>query len=399
MRILHISSVYPPHVVGGAEKVVEMLAEAQVARGHQVGAAYLTRDEQPAGTRHGVTVFPQESRNLIWMEDVFRQPRVRRTANKLGQMINAAAAQDFRHAIAEFKPDIVHTHSMVELPPMIWAEVAASGARAVHTLHDYDLLCSRASMFRNGSSCVTQHASCRVTSLWKGHFAKMIDSVAAVSAPVLEEHRRFGMFESLPPARARVIWNAVSERAAGLVERPARSGDFVFGFLGRLVPEKGITTLIEACHLLPKGGWRLAVAGRAQEGDAEYRAQAGDLPIDFLGFTDPRAFLNSIDVLVVPSIWREPFGLTVVEAFAQSVPVIGSRLGAIGDLVGSVGDDWLVNPDDKAALATRMLKALRGGREALPPPEAFAPVLDAVKLDRMVDAYDSLYSDTLERAA
>jgi glycogen(starch) synthase len=401
MRILHVGSVYPPHVVGGAEKVVEMLAEAQVVRGHQVAAAYLTRGGQAAGVRHGVTVLPQKSRNLVWMEDVFRQPRIKRTANKLGQMINYNAAQDFRRAIAEFRPDIVHTHSMVELPPMIWAEIASSGARAVHTLHDYDLLCSRASMFRDGRSCQNQHASCRVTSLWKGHFAKDIDAVAAVSAPVLAEHQRFGMFGDLPLARTRVIWNAVAERPTGHPKKPARSGDFVFGFLGRLVPEKGISTLIAACHQLPVDGWRLAVAGHAQEGDALYRAQASKLPIDFLGFTDPRAFLDSIDLLVVPSIWREPFGLTVVEAFAQGVPVIGSRLGAIADLVGSVGEEWLVAPDDEHALARRMMDVLRKGREALPSSEAFAPVLDAVKLDRMVDAYESLYADTLaqDRAA
>lgn len=48
MRVLHVSSVYPPHVVGGAEKVVAMLAEAQVQRGHQVGAAYLSREAQEA---------------------------------------------------------------------------------------------------------------------------------------------------------------------------------------------------------------------------------------------------------------------------------------------------------------------------------------------------------------
>ena len=126
MRVLHVSSVYPPHVVGGAEKVVEMLAEAQVARGHTVGAAYLTRDTRPAGERHGVAVLPQRSRNLLWMEDVFASPRPLRTANKLGQMVDYRAAADFARAIATFRPDIVHTHSMVELPPMIWSAIARS---------------------------------------------------------------------------------------------------------------------------------------------------------------------------------------------------------------------------------------------------------------------------------
>ena len=395
MRILHVSSLYPPEVTGGAEKVVEMLAEAQAARGHHVGAAYLSRAAEPAGTRHGVTVLPQASRNLLWIDDVFRQPRLVRTANKLGQLVNYRAAADFGRAIAAFRPDIVHTHSMVELPPMVWDQIAESGARSVHTLHDYDLVCSRASLFRDGRNCEQLHTSCRVTAQWKGRFARRIDAVAAVSGPVLDEHRRFGLFRDLGPDRARVIWNAVTSASHGPHEAARRDGEFVFGFLGRLVPEKGIETLIEACRLLPASGWRLKVAGRAQEGDQAYRAMAKGLPIDFLGFTDPAAFLRSVDVLVVPSIWREPFGLTVVEAFAQGVPVIGSRLGAIADLVGTIGDDWLVTAGDPQALAARMTRAMAEGRASLPRGAAFAPVLEAVSIDRMLDGYDALYTSTL----
>lgn len=393
MRILHVSSVYPPHVVGGAEKVVAMLAEAQVARGHAVGATYLTRNTEPMGERHGVTVMPQRSRNLIWMEDVFASPRPLRTANKLGQMVDYRSAGDVARAIAAFRPDIVHTHSMVELPPMIWSAIAQSGAQSVHTLHDYDLVCSRASLFRHGHPCEAQHLSCRVTAAWKARFARHIDAVAAVSRPVLDQHRRFGLFRDLGEDRARVIWNAADVPVDH--RRPERGGDMVFGFLGRLVPEKGIETLLAACRLLPPRGWRLRVAGRAQEGDAAYRALAADLPVEFVGFTDPGTFLDSIDILVVPSIWREPFGLTVVEAFAQGVPVIGSRLGAIADLVGAIGDDWLVAAGDAAALAERMNRAIDQGRGALPPPTAFAPVLASVTPGRMVDAYDDLYAHVL----
>lgn len=393
MRILHISSVYPPHVVGGAEKVVEMLAEAQVARGHHVGAAYLTRDAQPAGERHGVTVLPQRSRNLVWMEDVFASPRPLRTANKLNQLFDARAADDFAKAIAAFAPDIVHTHSMVELPPMIWSAIANSAARSVHTLHDYDLICSRASRFRDGRSCDALHRSCRITAAWKARFARRIDAVAAVSRPVLDEHRRFGLFDDLDHARARVIWNAADVRTDHA--RPARSGDMVFGFLGRLVPEKGLETLLDACRLLPSEGWRLRVAGKAQEGDAAYRARAEGLPVEFLGFTEPRGFLDSIDVLVVPAIWREPFGLTVVEAFARGVPVIGSRLGAITELVGAVDAAWLVEPGDPVALAARMRHTMEQGRAALPDRAAFDAVLAAVAPARMLDAYDALYAHVL----
>jgi glycogen(starch) synthase len=393
LRILHVSSVYPPYVFGGAEKVVAMLAEAQAARGHVVGAAYLTQGAVAPGSRNDVATFPQASRNLLWIDDVFRSPRAMRTANKLGQLVNYRAAADFGRAIAEFQPDVVHTHSMVELPPMIWAQIARSKARAVHTLHDYDLICSRASMFRDGRSCEAQHASCRITAGWKARFAGRIDAVAAVSAPVLDLHRRFGLFGALPAERARVIWNAVD--VPGGVHRPRGEGDITFGFLGRLVPEKGIHTLIQACRLLRPGGWRLRVAGHAQEGDDAYRELAGTLPIEFLGFSDPATFLAAIDLLVVPSIWREPFGLTVVEAFARGVPVLGSRLGAIADLVGTVGDDWLVTPGDPVALAARMQRVIDDGRATLPQAEDFAGVLAAVQPGPMLEAYDELYAAAL----
>jgi glycosyltransferase involved in cell wall biosynthesis len=397
LRVLHISSVYPPQVTGGAEKVVAMLAEAQAARGTTVAAAYLTRDAAADGMRAGVATLPQTSRNLLWIEDVFASPRPLRTANKIGQLLDRWAADDFARAIDRFRPDIVHTHSMVELPPMIWDRVRRAGARAVHTLHDYDLVCSRASLFRDGRNCEALHLSCRITAAWKARFARSIDAVAAVSATVLAEHRRFGLFEALPADRVRVIWNAAppkdSEPPPMAPAPPAR--ELVFGFLGRLVPEKGVETLLDACRLLPDEGWRLRVAGRAQEGDAAYRARALGLPVDFLGFCDPVAFLRSVDVLVVPSIWREPFGLTVVEAFAQGVPVIGSRLGAIAELVRPIGDGWLVTPGDTAALAARMARAIEEGRAALPDRAAYAPVLRQVTAERMVDAYDALYATTL----
>ncbi|MCC2976602.1 glycosyltransferase family 4 protein [Sphingomonas sp. PL-96] len=397
MRILHVSSVYPPDVTGGAEIVVEMLAEAQARRGHQVGAAYLARAAEPARSRHGVTILPQATRNLLWIDDVFRQPRLLRTANKIGQLVNYRAASDFSRAIAAFRPDIVHTHSMVELPPMVWDRIADSGAKSVHTLHDYDLLCSRASLFRDGKNCEGLHASCRVTAQWKARFARRIDAVAAVSRPVLDTHHRFGLFHGLTSERARVIWNAVPAAGTGPRERLTNHGPFVFGFLGRLVPEKGIDTLISACRALPPDGWRLKVAGRAQEGDSAYREKAAGLPIDFLGFTEPQAFLRSIDVLVVPPIWREPFGLTVIEAFAQGVPVIGSRIGAIADLVATIDDDWLVPAGDPEMLAARMKRALTQGREALPQASAFSPVLTAVSVERMLDGYDALYGSVLAR--
>ena len=394
LRVMHVSSTYPPGVIGGAEKVVEQLAEAQAAQGVEVGVAYLVREAHPPGERNGVDLFPQADRNLIWMEDVMRRPRPLRTANKLLQVVNLPAARDFGRAIAAFRPDVVHTHSMVELPPLIWTEAKRAGAKVVHTLHDYDLICSRASLFRNGRNCEALHPSCRIFKAWKSRFTPAIDGVAAVSRPVLEEHRRHGLFDHLAADRRRVVWNAVP--SADAPRRRAAAKDaadpFTFGYLGRLVPEKGVETLLRACRLLPAGGWRLRIAGRSLGDPAPLHALAEGLPVEFVGFVEPAAYLDTLDVLVVPSIWREPFGLTVVEAYARGVPVLGADQGAIADLVGTVGAQWLSPPGDAPALAARMGAVIAAGRAALPGPEAFEDVLAAVTPEHMVDGYAQLYA-------
>lgn len=396
LRILHLSSTYPPHVIGGAEKVVAQIAEAQAARGIAVGAAFLSRHAEPMGELNGVRTYPLANKNLIWMEDVMRRPRLMRTANKVLQVVNLPAARDFAGAIAAFRPHIVHTHSMVEIPPLVWARAKAAGARVVHTLHDYDLICSRATLFRNGRNCDALHPSCRVFKSWKSIFARDIDAVAAVSQTVLDEHRRHGMFDHLASDRQRIIWNAVPAAQAPRRRAGGKAGSpFTFGYLGRLVPEKGIEVLLRACRLLPADGWRLRIAGRALGDIAPFIALAEGLPVEFAGFVEPASYLDGLDVLVVPSIWREPFGLTVVEAFARGVPVLGAAHGAIGDLVGAVGPEWLSPPGDVEALAARMGAVMDAGRGALPAPERFEGVLAKVRPDQMLDHYADLYATLL----
>ncbi|MFV3517473.1 hypothetical protein ACNJD8_22950, partial [Mycobacterium tuberculosis] len=68
-RILHLSSLYPPHIVGGAERSVSMLAEAQAAAGWDVAAACLTPGEAVEEHRNGVAVFRMPHGNDFWLED------------------------------------------------------------------------------------------------------------------------------------------------------------------------------------------------------------------------------------------------------------------------------------------------------------------------------------------
>lgn len=394
MNILHLSSVYAPHAVGGAEKVVQTLAEGAAALGHQVAVAHLAPNPAPAALRHGVQVRPLAHRNPLWIADAARFPAPLRQLNKAATLFNVLTAADFARVLREVQPDVVHSHSMVELTPAMWAAARRHGATLVHTLHDFDLLCIRAALFRHGRPCERQHLACRLFSQVKRHFHRHVDHVVGVSRAILDTHLAHGCFQHLPAARRHVVWNPVQQLdgAAPASRQRERSAPLTLGFMGRLVEEKGLSTLLQACRRLPPEGWRLRIAGRV-DAHNPWLVQAQGLPVEFLGHADPSAFLAAVDTLVVPSLWQEPFGLTVAEAYAQGVPVLGAATGGIAELVGDADPQALFEPGNVDALAQRLATLLQQGPRPLPAEplrRLLARVAPAAVVQHYLDIYRAL---------
>ena len=152
----------------------------------------------------------------------------------------------------------------------------------------------------------------------------------------------------------------------------------IFGSHGRVVARKGYQVMVRAArilldeapaHLADK--LRFVVVGDTPEdhpGDhlAECRALVDSLGLSgkfaYIGYRkDVRPYIADYDVCVVPSIFAEPFGLTVVEGFAFSLPVIASAVGGIPEIVRGGETGVLVLPDDAYALAAAMLTYARNG--------------------------------------
>lgn len=402
MRILHLSMLYPPHILGGAERSVAMLAEAQVALGHEVAAACTTPGASACEERNGVTVFRMPHETSFWAEEWPRHGKLERGWRKFVQQFNFRLRGHFARVIDSFKPDIVHTHSMVDVSTTVWEAAAARGLPIVHTLRDYDLLCADASMWHAGGPCGIK---CKVMTFAKHGRHRLVEGVAAVGRETLDIHLRAGLFRHVTPTLQRVIWNpAVVEGAGDGYSRPSREGrPFTFGYLGRINEEKGVGTLIDAARRLAPGDWRIVLAGKANNAIEPFIARAAGLPIDFPGFMDPRAFFEGIDVMIAPSIWAEPLPRTILEACAMGVPTIGSRAGGIPDLVGHDNADWLFSPGDAGDLARRMQQVMAKGRAELPGKSDFAAILRETRPDVVAERYLAFYQDVcaarLARAA
>jgi glycosyltransferase involved in cell wall biosynthesis len=148
------------------------------------------------------------------------------------------------------------------------------------------------------------------------------------------------------------------------IERQANE-TFTVGYIGRLLPAKGLRVLIDALGKIKEENWRLLVVGDGTEKAANERraAEYGFLDrCEFVGaipYSETPAYFQKLDVLVVPTITtktiREQFGRVIVEAMACRVPVIGSTCGAIPEVIADAG---IVVPENNPTELAAQLKRL-----------------------------------------
>jgi glycosyltransferase involved in cell wall biosynthesis len=274
---------------------------------------------------------------------------------------NPAAARAVDRVARRVKPDIVHIHNTwFSMSPSV-VVAASDHAPVVMTLHNYRLTCANGLLFRDGAVC----RECVDGSVWNGlrHLCYRGPVGSLVAAATLAWHRsrdtwgrhvtlfsvltRFALQvfldAGLPVDRLRVRPNFTADPGP----RPAPpSMSRALLYAGRLTPEKGLPTLLEAWRVASPEGLELEVAGSGPLAPSV----RGD-GVRYLGPLEPsdlRRKLLSARALLVPSIWYEGMPMIVLEAFAAGLPVVATRVGSLTEMVESLGEDWLVAPEPEA---------------------------------------------------
>ena len=184
------------------------------------------------------------------------------------------------------------------------------------------------------------------------------------------------------------------------------SEDFIVGFVGRFVPEKGILTLLKSLLTLQDRPWKLLLLGRG-ELKAEISKQAEEFGVsdrliwvESVPHADVYRYINLMNILVLPSEttdqfktltsagWKEQFGHVLIEAMACQVPVIGSDSGEIPNVIDQAG---LVFPEGNVSELCDRLSQLMDNR-------AFAEELGQRGYERAIAHYTNraLAKDLLE---
>jgi glycosyltransferase involved in cell wall biosynthesis len=133
---------------------------------------------------------------------------------------------------------------------------------------------------------------------------------------------------------------------------PAFEPGAYFLYFGRLAPEKGVGTLLQAAA---RAGVALKIAGTGPQ-DAQLREQAAALGgrLSFVGFQSGEALhelVRGARAVVLPSEWYENAPMSVLESFALGKPVIGADIGGIPELIEPHSNGWVFPSGDALALA------------------------------------------------
>jgi glycosyltransferase involved in cell wall biosynthesis/O-antigen/teichoic acid export membrane protein len=357
MRILHVINM--GSTCGGAERLVAELVAAQRTAGHEVRV--LSSDRSGGGVPFSDATWAQPARTGLW----------RRIA---GMLRNPAARTALAGQLAQWQPDVVHLHTIGLLSPMTLRVLRETPT--VLTMHGPELFlrsterwCMPADHFRPGSAC---------TLTWRGRLA--LAFISGIAGPVWRRQLKV-VDVYLAPSRylqsllardfspTRVVPNGFAP-AAPQDPGPGHGGRHRDGsrvvFAGRLEHFKGPQVFLDAVPALlaahPDTTFTICGAGPMLDQLRERVVQLGvGQAVELTGWLDPREIRRRIagaDIVVVPSVWPEAFGLTCLEAFSAGTPVVASAIGALPELVESDVTGLLVPPGDGAALTASVGRLL-----------------------------------------
>jgi glycosyltransferase involved in cell wall biosynthesis len=268
----------------------------------------------------------------------------------------------------QWRPDLIDVHNFFPLAsPAVHYAARRLGIPSLQTLHNYRLLCPAATFYRDGSPCedCTQHMlpwpgvvhKCyHRSATHSGAVALMISAhrlmrtwqhAVTLFVAVSDFERRKFVDNGFPDSRVVVKPNFVPDCGG-----PGPGGDD-FLFVGRLSPEKGISTLLQAASMV-QGSFRLNIVGDGPLQPEVVAATGLSSRIRYLGRRSQSEVLDLIGYsrcLIFPSEWYETFGRVAAEAFARGTPVVAANIGAVAEIVDDGRTGVHFEPGDPADLA------------------------------------------------
>lgn len=354
MKILAISNLFPPHCLGGYEIRCQQVSQGLVARGHSVTILASTQNcaAPVVEEQDGITVH-----RTMELLAPFGQPveggRLSPRLLEVARTNHALA----RKLIEEIQPDLVFAWNQLRLSGGPVRAAREARRPLAFSLGDENIMNWVPRPFsadpRQIAAALLERTLYRQAMVPAGSFRSVQCISEKVKANLIEK--------GLPIPHARVIYRGIPLDTFPVKADPGGVGSPIrLLYVGRLEDYKGVHTVFQALGHMGReeqAGYRFTLAG---DGGQDYRERLAHMAAglstktEFLGQVEHAslpAIYRENDVLLFPSIWDEPFGVTHLEAMASGTVVISTRGGGQDEFLENGHNALVFKKEDASGLA------------------------------------------------
>lgn len=407
MRILQVSHGLPPQERAGVENYTFYLSSALAALGHSV--VIFCREENPNKEEFSIR---EEGFNGLRVIRVVNN--LKKIHNPKAYYENRYFDEIFKNILKSLRPEVVHFQHFIALSANLIHLAKDLGFPTILSIHDSFILCHRINLMNRenklcsgplyGLNCYTclddyfppkqlinrTRLFIKLKDIlpfpiikWTKRFfipsslihlegyeafhryrymfevLKKVDQILVPSKFVLKMYLKY--YRKLRSKMRLIPWGIPPVKPSLKTETDEQRVRFCY--YGILLPHKGVHLLMESLRRLPQGRLLLTLFGDKTDWNASYyqylQELSNGLPVEFRGSFD-RSLLSEIlkdqDVVILPSLCPETFSFVIREANAMGIPVIGSRIGAIPEVIRHGINGFLFKPNDVGELSDCMAK-------------------------------------------
>ncbi|MBN1215455.1 MAG: glycosyltransferase family 4 protein [Candidatus Lokiarchaeota archaeon] len=342
LKILKVIHGYPPYYLAGSEIYSFNLCN-ELSKKCEI--SIFTRVENDFQNQYEISESYENNIRIIRVNKPNRDYTFR------SKYIDKKMEQIFEHYLLEIHPDIVHIGHLSHLTVTIVSVAKKYNIPVIFTLHDYWMMCIRGQLVSENSTlcdgpnlenCIecnkkyflSTDESRKEIAMWIkkiNEINHLIDIFIAPSNFLREKYIEYG----IPENKIKYLDYGFDTK---LFEnnKKKKSSKIRFGFVGRIIPIKGIKILIDAFNEIDHSKSELKIFGTLPKSYAYLKEQCKNKSITFYGGFDYNEIANifsQIDILIVPSLWYENSPLVIHEAFLSKIPVITSNIGGMSELI------------------------------------------------------------------
>jgi len=359
MKILLISSLFPPDAKGGAELSAYNAAAWFRSQGIEVGILTTSANpgEQTCDTVvNGFRTWKLSLPRPYQIQHFESQTNWKKAVWHIQDHLDPRNSSVIEGVLDTFKPDAIHIHLLTGFGYNAITVLKKARVPVLYFLHDLGLGCLRANMYKGGSNCETPCPECKLSARYKSSLLSDADTFNFIS-PSQDNLETLKLLINLPPSRCNVVANIDLENPK---PRKHSSPDVLkLVYVGRLHETKGVDFLLDVMNeqQLADKRLKLTVVGGGPLEQHLRRRAAGDERIEIIGRVSPdivKDYVSYADILCVPSLWRENHPGVIREALRAGVPVLVSDIGGAPEMVKNNVDGLILPPGDKLAWASAL---------------------------------------------